>query len=173
MIRQLWVELGAFLPCAGGRIGGLSGNQADAEGANSRHSATQLCRDGSPCSTEPSSLPAASMLRGPRLKRFAGATLTSAHGHHRLFAEASRPDGMTATGAERSSSQSFEYTSRPTIIGARPQRRRLLGRQPRPIVCSQSTSLRWTWAPDEPLSIDSFADVAPEPSGLRTPRGRT
>ncbi len=31
---------------------------------------------------------------------------------------------------------------------------------------AQSTFLRETWAPDEPLFIDSFADVAPEPSGL-------
>jgi hypothetical protein len=48
--------------------------------------------------------------------------------------------------------------------------RRLLGPRPRPILFSQSTPLR-TLAPDEPLLIDSFADVAPEPSGCAT-RGR-
>src|SRR5215213_10135801 len=71
---------------------------------------------------------------------------------------------MAAPGAERPSAPSFEHTSRSTIMGARLQRRRLLGRPPRPILSTQSTSLRWTWAPDEPLLIDNFADVAPEPS---------
>src|SRR4051812_45776854 len=51
------------------------------------------------------------------------------------------------------------------------RRRRLLGQPPKRILFTQSTSLRWTWTPDEPLLIDSFADVAPEPSGCVT-RGR-
>src|SRR5690242_19555583 len=56
-------------------------------------------------------------------------------------------------------------------MAARLLRRRLIGRPPRRILLTQSTSLRWTWAPDEPLLIDSVVDVAPQPRGSAT-RGR-